>query len=152
MTEIFESDFRVLEDFPLKWRWTDPKYNVLPPDTLASIKPFTLAKAKELLKISMAFADSHGLLPDHFEHIEGIDASVEADIVRNWLTDRLPANEEIIISWDQDSAVQVSSKVFCNYWDDFCYPASDSIIAWPLNETWALTYLHHEEFVFGSLR
>lgn len=33
--------------------------------------------------------------------------------------------------------------VFCDFWSDFCYPASDDVTAWPADEAWLLE-AHHE--------
>ena len=45
-------------------------------------------------------------------------------------------------------AICVSWGVFCQYWDDFCYPASDDVTIWPLSEEWFLIYDHSEKFFF----
>lgn len=41
MLEIKENDFRAIDLFPLKWRWTDSRWNKLPDDVLKSIQPLT---------------------------------------------------------------------------------------------------------------
>jgi len=45
-------------------------------------------------------------------------------------------------------AICVSWGVFCEYWDDFCYPASDDVAIWPLSQEWFLIYDHSEKFFF----
>jgi hypothetical protein len=77
MTQINESEFQSLSEFPLKWRWTDSR-------------------------------------------------------------------------WDERLAICVSWGVFCQYWDDFCYPASDDVAIWPLSEEWFLIIDHSEKFFFVS--
>jgi len=139
-------------DFPLKWRWTDERYCLLSLPSLAQIRPFTSAKAKELLELSFQFSGENGLLRDRFNDVEQIDASLEHEVVRDWLMTRMSGHAQIVVSWDADTAVQVPPHIFCDHWDDFCYPSSDDVIAWPINGEWALSYSHYEEFDFGRFR
>jgi len=39
MFVVEEADFCPLNAFPLKWRWADTRYHVLPPAALATLKP-----------------------------------------------------------------------------------------------------------------
>ena len=50
-----------MEQFPLRWRLTDPKYRVLPPAHLEPIKPLDPASAKRLLEMtqSVGWASAH---------------------------------------------------------------------------------------------
>ena len=153
MTQIEDSDFQPLDEFPLKWRWTDPRWNELPADALKAIRPFSDGKARELLQHSLAFSNASGLFESHFDRISSIDAPADSTQVRQWLLDRSPDQDQmVIVSWDHHHAVLVRWDVFCEYWDDFCYPASDDVTVWPPSEEWALMYLHSEEFVFGVRR
>ena len=153
MIRIEDSDFRPLEEFPLKWRWTDSRWNKLPPDALNFIRPFTDEKARDLLQYSLMFSNHTGLFESHFENISRIVAPDDSSKVRQWLLDHAPdKNQMVIVSWDHHHAVLVRWDVVCDYWDDFCYPASDEVTVWPQSEEWALMYLHHEEFVFGIWR
>ncbi len=153
MIDIGESDFRPLNEFPLRWRWTDPRWNELPTEALAAIQPFTDRKARELLQYSLAFTNATGLFESQFENVPHLDTRVDSAEVRQWLLEHSPdKNQMVIVSWDHHHAVLVRWGVFCEYWDDFCYPAFDCVTIWPLSEDWALIYLHHEEFIFGKWR
>lgn len=151
--KIHEADFRPLSEFPLKWRWTDSRWNKLPNSDLKSIRPFTDEKALELLQYSQKFSDHTGLLDSHFDNVASIDTSTYSPKISKWLLDHFPNGDEmVIVSWDHRHAAMVLWRVFCNYWDDFCYPASDDVAIWPISEEWALMYLHTEQFVFGVRR
>jgi len=39
MIELRPTDFIPLEEFGRAWRFTDPKYNVLPPDAISDLRP-----------------------------------------------------------------------------------------------------------------
>ena len=151
MLEIEENDFLSLDLFPLKWRWTDSRWNKLPDDALKTIQPLTEAKARELCQYSLQFCNQSGLLESSFEHIERIDASGETPEIQQWLLAHSPdSNQTVIISWDSKLAALVEWKVFCEFWDDLCYPSSDDVTVFPFSEEWMLFYSHSEYFVFGE--
>ena len=149
--EIGESDYESIDDFPLKWRWTDERWNVLPAMALQSIQPLKKAKAKELLHYSLTFSDINGLIPGLFVTEEQTDASVESEVVQTWLKLKGPEhNFKVVVSWTDELAVLVTWEVFCKYWDDFCYPGSDDVALFPLAGDWVLLYDHAECFIFGD--
>ncbi|HEY9286212.1 MAG TPA: hypothetical protein VIP46_22360 [Pyrinomonadaceae bacterium] len=151
--QIEDTDFQPLDEFPLKWRWTDSRWNELPADALLTIQPVAESKARELLQYSLTFSDASGLFETQFEQISRVEAPANSPSVREWLLARsTDPNQMVIVSWDHHHAALVRWAVFCEYWDDFCYPASDDVTVWPPSEEWVLMYLHDEEFVFGKRR
>ena len=150
MSETGESRFRSLETFPLNWRWTDSRWNRLPDDALRDIKPFRESKARELWKRSIEFCDQSGLAASRFEYIFRFNTELGHVAARRWLLEQSSnLNQEVVVSWSDELAVLARWAVFCDYWDDFCYPASDDVTIWPSSEDWVLAYFHHEEFIFG---
>jgi len=86
-----------------------------------------------------------------FEHIEQVNADAETSVIQRWLiTCSSDLNQTVIVSWNNRLAALVKWKVFCEYWDDFCYPSSDDIAIFPLSEEWMLFYSHSEYFDFGK--
>jgi hypothetical protein len=67
MVNIEETDFRTLDEFPIKWRWTDSRWIELPEAALKNIQPFTDKKARGILQYSLEFGDHRGLSEPHFE-------------------------------------------------------------------------------------
>ncbi len=153
MLEIEENDFCSVDSFPLKWRWTDSRWNKLPDDALKTIQPLSETKARELCQYTLQFSDQSGLTESLFEHIEQINTSGEESEIQRWLlTCSSNLNQTVIVSWNNRLAVLVKWKVFCEYWDDFCYPSSDDVAIFPLSEEWMLIYSHSEYFDFGRSR
>ena len=155
MLKIEVTDLQPLSTFPLNWRWTDSKWNELPKSDLEQIEPLTKTKAKEFWRILGHYVLSDGPRVSLFECSEWIDATLDApgafEKIRDWLFGRLSEREQsVIISWDKDTAVLTSWGVFCDYWDDFCYPSSDDVTVFPLSIDWVLFYQHFERFVFGT--
>ncbi len=154
MLEIEESDYCSIDSFPLKWRWTDSRWNKLPDNKLSKIQPLTETKARELFQHSKQFYNFETWLAESlFENIEQINASGEVEEIQRWLFAHSPDSDQtVIVSWDERLAVLVEWKVFCEYWNDFCYPASDNIAIFPFSEEWTLLYMHEEYFTFGKRR
>jgi hypothetical protein len=151
ITKIEESDFRSLDSFPLKWRWTDSRWNKLPDNALDAIQPLSESKSRELCQYSLEFSDQSGLIESSFEHIAQIDTSGDESEIRQWLLDRSSdLNQTVVVNWDNELAALVRWEVFCEYWDDFCYPSSDDVAIFPLSGEWFLFYSHSEYFMFGE--
>ena len=152
MLELNKQDFRPIATFPLKWRWTDSRWNKLPRETLERIGPLNELKAAKLFGYFKKVCDGFWLTEPTFENIRSIDTSTQSEEeVSRWLVScNSNLNPAVILSWDEKLAVLTDWKVFCQYWDDFCYPASDDLAVFPLSEEWALLYQHNETFVFGS--
>jgi len=153
MTEIEQSDFRPMDEFPLKWRWTDSRWNKLPEKALNAIQPLTESKARELCQYSIEFTDHSGLIESLFERVARIDAPDASPEVRQWLLARSSdLKQMVIVSWDSNLAALVRWDAFCEYWDDFCYPSSDDAAIFPMSGGWMLIYSHDEYFMFGERR
>src|SRR5262245_4064920 len=73
LEHLHASDFQSMDQFPLRWRWTDPKWNELPPERLSRILPLTASKAKEFHERGMAFFHALNLRHDLFSQISKHD-------------------------------------------------------------------------------
>ncbi|WP_039850188.1 hypothetical protein [Grimontia indica] len=140
-----------IDKFPLKWRWTEEEYCLLSQDELAQITPLSQESAKEVWETSLKFAsDKNDFSPNNelFTDISSIEA-IDQNKVREWLANRLPKCD-IIVSWQPDTAVLTNTDLFIQYWDDFCYGASDDVSVWPKDKSWVLHYWHEEVFWHGK--
>jgi hypothetical protein len=153
-------NFVKMEQFSLRWRWTDAKHRVLSGNELALIRPFDTAAAAvahssaiSILKaISPTLAATGAAAITEDERAVMRDASGEPDVVRAWLRQMVPAwDDTVIISWDQSTAVLAPWNLFVERWDDFCYPSSDDVFVFPLTGVWMLCYDHAETFYFRNI-
>lgn len=147
--EVSNSDFIALENFALKWRWTDGRYKKFPDSVLSQINPLKTEKASELYNFQNQFSPF-----ENFQYETVADENyIKTDIfddsaVKNWLENKIGADENFIfLCWDKDWAIRTTPKVFCDYWQDFCYPASDDIVVTAEKADWIIVY-HHEEYLF----
>lgn len=153
MINLTEKDFAPLEQFNLKWRWTDPKWNQFSSPTLSKIQPLQAATAKELWKDALTLRQGSRLNPNLFSQVTQIDTTNPRQTVQEWLYQRgVDQDQTIFLFWDQQTAVVTKWEVFYEYWDDFCYPSSDDVTIWPISKEWALCYYHSELFCFGRRR
>jgi hypothetical protein len=140
-----ESDFTSLEQFPLRWRFTDPRRSAIPPEALKRIRPLTASRANECAAAARVRGSEERTFGVTFRSDD------RPDDVRSRLRGLPPApGEEILVSWNSNTAVTSTWDVFVAYWDDFCYPSSDDVTVWPVDEGWTLCYRHYEIFQFTS--
>jgi hypothetical protein len=145
MIELAPSDFVSLDTFPLGWRFA--------PERVGSISSTTLARIRAL-SADRAAAFAHGAR-ERCEEAARFAVTFRSDespgVVRAQLQ-ALPPHPAtgILISWDARTAVASDWEVFVAHWDDFCYPSSDDVTMWPLDDGWTLCYRHYEIFQFDS--
>jgi len=140
-----------IDKFRLKWRWTEEEYCLLSEDELFQIIPLALESAKEVWETSLTFvSDKSDFSPcdELFTDINSIEAT-NKNAVREWLSDKVPKCE-VIVSWQPDTAVLTNTELFIQYWDDFCYGASDDVSIWPKDKSWVIHYWHEEVFWHGK--
>jgi hypothetical protein len=148
MAALPDSHFSPLRDFELAWRWTDPRWAVLPPEVLAEIRSFTAQAAAGFGREATRLCMDAAL---HASSRIATDAVGEEETVAAWLA-ALPISPStwVIVSWHDHLAVQTRWSIFARYWDDFCYPSSDDVGIWSPEAQWALCYHHDEVFHFQS--
>jgi hypothetical protein len=131
-----------LTNFELAWRWED-----LPPETQQEIRPLNrteslLADIRSRELFNRLGPRSHTMRLIATRSVEGEATKA----VGAWLRSQLPEDELVTVSWGSETAVAVPWLLFTEFWADFCYPGSDDAIVWPAGETWAVCYLHSEQF------
>lgn len=148
-----EADMVPLTSHCLARRWTDPNFNVLPESDVARIRPLSPAKARLVWDTLGQLLDPKGqcLSPALFSEVHSTGAAGDPGEVRKWLSSHLPPRAgDVAVSWQPAEAVVTPAEVFCRYWDEFCYPGSDDVTVWSLNDDWAVLYDHEEHLSFGK--
>jgi hypothetical protein len=146
--EIPTHKFIPLPQFKLAWRWTNPKYAVLPADVLKQIRPLTGTSAQDIAKngkVQWRRGDpSVGL------RTASKGKTFKADEHAAATFEKLPIKDqvEIFVFWNDDTAVITTWGVFAHYWDDFCYPGGEDMLIWSEGATWSLSYSHEEFFTY----
>lgn len=143
-----------LDDFQLKWRFTDKQYNKLPDNHLKLLWPLD-KEAASFLSSYIAETALHDDSPFKNGFFRIIDkAQILANNqrqVKKWLYQRgLPFDKLVFLSWSQENAMIVPWKVFIKYFDSFYYGSSDDLTVIDQTLTWALLFYHEDEIYFGT--
>lgn len=146
-----------IKDFKYAWRYTDSKY--------------ALFSSVELSKMNVLLEDESSILWDQICDTEIFEKSsyitkilnksiaiyisdcgwgdgLLEDKTKNKLVEFFDRQvpDKLYLFYDRVSALNVSSKLFCDKWSDFCYP-SDSILI--LSDSKLLIY--YEDVLYGPL-
>ncbi len=150
---------RPMADFPLKWRFTDPRYSVLPAAHLDQVRPLDSSSA---MRISRFVSDSglHVEIPfrsGFFQHVESTKIAEshgngeEDDRIRKWLYRcAIPFDRKIFLIWQPEWVVETTWKMLLKYWTDFYYPISDDLTVCDESLQWSLLFFHEHEAFFGT--
>jgi hypothetical protein len=131
----------------LAWRWNDPKYHVLPPSALDSIRALKPPKSRALFPMLLDLDRLAREAPDRsIQTGEATDKQVE-----EWLAQGSSVREDVIASWNKEEAVLLPWHVFTAHWSSFCYPSSDDVTIVPLSERWVASYSHEERFFWKTM-
>ncbi len=150
-----------MDQFSLKWRFTDPRYDVLPLIHLAQVKPLAPADAQRLWDLILQ-AGIHRAVPfsdGYFRSVVGTRIGDshgdegEDRRVRKWLYQRGVAfRRRVWLSYQPDCAIEATWKILIKYWTAFYYPISDDLTVIDGSFDWALLFHHEAEVFFGSSR
>lgn len=143
---LSSTDFRPLATFPLLWRWTRPEHEILPERILATIEPLTEQAAERLAPEA---ARRGGPRPvSDYELVMATEWDDRESAHERLLALGIPLNLNVIVHWDDRTAVRCPWRTFVDYWNAFCYPSSDDVTIWALDDAWTLSYRHFEAFHF----
>ena len=152
--EELKDNLSNLEDFSLKWRFTEPKYNQLPKNHLVQLKPLNNIGSKFLWDhiMDIGIHNEDPFDKNIFQNLDYINiADDNENEIKKWLYKRgLPFDKEVFISWQPDSAMIVPWKILIKYYNDFYYPGSDDLTIIDESLNWAVLFHHNETLYFGS--
>jgi hypothetical protein len=131
----------------LAWRWNDPKYHILPPSALHSLRALKPARSRALFPMLLDLDRQAREAPDRLIRTgEATDKQVE-----EWLAQGSSVREDVIASWSKEEAILLPWHVFTAHWSSFCYPSSDDVTIVPLSERWVVSYSHEELFLWKTI-
>ena len=143
-----------IDDFRLKWRFTEEKYDKLPDQHLDQLKPLDNNAAKFLWDF-IATTNLHNDTPFKKNFFRTIDKAQilkgnEREI-KKWLYQRgLPFDKQVFLSWNQTDAMIVPWKLLIKYFNSFYYGGSDDLTIIDQSLNWALLFYHEGEIYFGT--
>ena len=141
-----------INDFRLKWRFTDDKYDKLPDLHLSQLKPLDNL-ASQFLWDYISQTNLHFDIPFKKDFFKTIDkAKISGDNekeIKKWLYHRgLPFDKDVFLSWQPTDAMIVPWKLFIKYFNTFYY--ADDLTVFDESLNWALLFYHEDEIYFGT--
>ncbi len=143
-----------MEDFRLRWRFTDPKYDQLPGIHLDQLRPLD----EEASKFIWNFIEDTNLHA-HTPFQKGLFRTIDkmkiwtgnGSEVKKWLYQRgLPFEKQVFLSWQPTEAMIVPWKLLIKYFDSFYYGSADDLTVIDQSLNWALLFYHEDEIYFGT--
>jgi len=138
--------------FSLKWRFIDPKHNILPDNDIKKLKPLNGLASQFLDQYAKTnlysdFPFNNGL----FTQIDFIDFNGNNKTqIEEWLLKwGLNSKQEVYLSWDKNLAMIIPFGILVKYFDDFHYPSSDDLIVFQKELQWALLFFHTGRIYYG---
>ncbi len=143
-----------INDFGLKWRFTEEQYDILPDQHIDQLKPLDKEAAKFLLDY-ITINDLHKDQPfkkDFFRTINYISIlEGNEKEIKKWLYQRgLPFDKTVFLSWNQTDAIIVPWKLLIKYFDSFFYSGSDDLTIIDESLNWALLFSHWDVIFYGT--
>lgn len=139
-----------IRDHELACRWTQEQYSALPAAILDQLMPLAHSDAQLQHEKSLAYLGVDGLSPE-YDVVCASTSEMSYQQGVEWLLGRAVFPDEMVsLSWAPRVALATTWSVFANYWQHFCYPASDDLVVFPANGDWVLLYHHEQAFHFGT--
>ena len=142
-----------IDNFRLKWRFTEEKYDLLPNEHLDQLKPLN-EKASLFLWNFIDQTNLHENIPFKNDFFKTIDkAKISGDNnkeIKKWLYQRgIPFDKPVFLSWQPTDGMIVPWKIFIKYFDSFYYGGDDLTII-DQSLIWSLLFYHEDEIYFGT--
>ena len=145
-----------MNDFQLKWRFTEVEYDKLPKLHLEQLKPLN-DEASQFLWDYIAKTNLHSEVPfkkDFFQIVDKVEILDNNEkFIKKWLYQRgFPFDKSVFLSWQPTVAMIVPWKLLIKYFDSFYYGGSDDLTVIDQSLNWALLFFHEDEIYFGTNR
>ncbi len=143
-----------MDEFQMKWRFTEENYHKMPKHHLEQLKPLD-NKASKFLSDYIAETNLHNDIPFKKDFFRTIDKAriLEGNEkeIKKWLYQRgLPFDKPVFLSWQPTDAMIVPWKLLIKYYDCFFYGSSDDLTVINQGLNWALLFYHEGEIYFGT--
>jgi hypothetical protein len=140
-----------MDDFALKWRFTEEKHTKLSAEELQHIQPYSQEAASELWShyISDRADQLMWLVSERWRDPERIEipdcgwGNPEQELQTQKILSKNLNREDsqsLIFFWDGVTAVRTTWGMFLKYWSSFCYPSDDSNVIIFENHKKAIVY------------
>ena len=138
MLQLDDTEFSPAECSSLFWRWNSAGHVEFSKKQLDEIRTVSLQASQrihdQLLQLDLQSTSSAAV------------SELGDEGIADWLKKTLSAHTEVLLSWDKGTSIVVTTSLFSQHWDDFCYSSSDDIFIAPLSLDWVMEYHHYDVF------
>ena len=143
-----------MDEFVLKWRFTEEKYDLLSEEHLRELKPLD-KEASGFLENFISKTSLHNQMPFKKDLFKTIDKAriLEGNEkeIKKWLYHRsLPFDKTVYLCWDNTTSMKTKWKFVVKYWDSLFYGGSDDLTVFDESLQWALLFFHEDEIYWGT--
>ena len=137
---VYDSASPCWSSFPYAWRFTDPRWDCLPPNVLSLVTPLAASDAAPLIQLAKGFREYQRVNATAYRvvssvRLEGDDKVAPA---QQWLRSELPESTRVYVSWG-DSAAIAPREILVAYYDSFFYPF-DTLDVFDDSADWAVLF------------
>jgi hypothetical protein len=153
--KLNREDLIPIEEFPLKWRWTEKKDATFSGIELSRIRPLAKSTSKQIWDLTLLLTsyDDQEFVPNTelFEKANKYSYSGKATELSQWLNAHLVKETcDLVVSWQPGSALMTDTDILVNNWQSFIYP-EDEVTIIPLDLKWVL-FFSRQEVVYHAVR
>ncbi|UTW61302.1 hypothetical protein KFE98_14945 [bacterium SCSIO 12741] len=143
-----------LNEFKLKWRFTEEEFDVLPAVHLDQLQPLN-SNGAQFLWDYISHSGLHKNTPFDKDFFSVVDKAKiregKEKEIKKWLYQRgIPFEKRVFLSWQPDCGMIVPWKILIKYFDSFYYGGSDDLTIIDESLNWALLFYHEDEIYFGT--
>ncbi|MBE7689025.1 DUF2947 family protein [Tenacibaculum finnmarkense genomovar ulcerans] len=143
-----------MNEFSLKWRFTEEEYDILPETDLNELKPLNKVGA-EFINDYLSSRQIHSEIPFKKGLFRNLDRAKilnenEEDITKWLYESEIPFDKEVYLSWDNETGMITKWEYIVKYWDSLYYSASDDLTIFDQNLEWIMLFFHEDEIYFGT--
>lgn len=136
------------EQFELNWRWDNEHNPNISKVEKTMIIPFKIEEAQKVNNLIEYFENENNL-KKNYRDTDWFNVSADSDLLKDKFTLKLEVetkgfDENIYVSWNSQTCIYTTKKIFLKYWDDFCYSGSDDVTIISESTNWILFYRHYE--------
>jgi hypothetical protein len=143
-----------IENFGLKWRFTDGSFDRLPDNHLEQLKTLDKEAAKFLWDY-ITEKELHKDIPfkkDFFKTVESFSILDDNEReIKTWLYGfGIPIDKPVFLSWDKENVIIAPWEILIKYIGSFYFNSSDDLTVFDQNLDWAVLFCHFDEIYFGT--
>jgi hypothetical protein len=145
--QLGTSDLAPWESFSLQWRFEPPYSENFPVEHIAPLASGAAAR----LHATLSPLEHNFVFAPKVRQLEQFEIPDDGARVSEWIVSRPINPDNVLLSWNAETAVQVPWSLLVSNWHDFWYPSSDNLSVVDHSLSFLLLFAHFERVYFGVI-